>query len=633
MQHPGEELYRLRQFWTCQVPDRFFAVTAPQPPVGFQYRDRTSIVLCRETLERMQSRKWNFARFPLLDSPVQDVGKINDWRKDQKSGTTSPLVFSNSINLQNYALVGDVKYVSVLSRFHFLPFYAIDAVTNDNSSSMQAMERILMDWTAQNPYLSGIHWKMGIEAGIRALNLVISRKILLLGDPPLGLLKCLDALIYQCLHFLLRHPSLYSSANNHRVVELLGLIAILAHYDHPSHERLLNQAAGSFIDELFLQNYSDGGNREQSIQYHIEALDASLIACCMLQATGYAIPGETVSAQLRKMGEFLEFFLYPDGSYIRTGDDDEGQFLFPYHDPEYRQSWSVLSSLQLYLGSPARSFGPGFDLRQYLMGGEEWYGRARQATEIPVSGVDQPSTLFRESGYGFINLAESRLMMDFGEIGLRPMAAHGHSDVLSFTMDYKGVPFIVDPGTFQYHGRTPFRQYFRSIRAHNTVSVNGLDQALSGGRMIWLKLPEVSHCEHQDDGSTIFFEAEHDGFVRQGAGVIHRRRIEYHRAEKVYVVTDWLVSSRSYRMEFLLHFHPDVVLEKSDLHRVVARSGGLKLELESTQFENAQISRGVEHPPLGWYSDRYDRKQPCCTLIAGDECRGRRQFRTTIALR
>ena len=69
-----------------------------------------------------------------------------------------------------------------------------------------------------------------------------------------------------------------------------------------------------------------------------------------------------------------------------------------------------------------------------------------------------------------------------GSFGLDPLYAHAHADALSFNLSYGGRQFLVDPGTYCYDW-SEWRRYFRSTAAHNTVRIDGLDQAVQDGPM------------------------------------------------------------------------------------------------------------------------------------------------------
>ena len=68
---------------------------------------------------------------------------------------------------------------------------------------------------------------------------------------------------------------------------------------------------------------------------------------------------------------------------------------------------------------------------------------------------------------------ERFLVFDCGPLG---DGGHGHYDALSIEMA-SGRPLVVDPGRFTYCDDPPhWRRWFKSTAAHNTVTVDGLDQ-------------------------------------------------------------------------------------------------------------------------------------------------------------
>ena len=53
------------------------------------------------------------------------------------------------------------------------------------------------------------------------------------------------------------------------------------------------------------------------------------------------------------------------------------------------------------------------------------------------------------------------VLFDCGELGFKSIAAHGHADVLSFTVRAFGEDLLVDPGTYDYFTFSGWRLYFR----------------------------------------------------------------------------------------------------------------------------------------------------------------------------
>src|SRR5262249_62005662 len=77
------------------------------------------------------------------------------------------------------------------------------------------------------------------------------------------------------------------------------------------------------------------------------------------------------------------------------------------------------------------------------------------------------------------------VVIDHGPLGMAPGYGHGHADALSLSACVRGEGLLIDPGTYGYNLGEKWRRYFRSTRAHNTVTVDGLDQALQVGTFLW----------------------------------------------------------------------------------------------------------------------------------------------------
>ena len=102
--------------------------------------------------------------------------------------------------------------------------------------------------------------------------------------------------------------------------------------------------------------------------------------------------------------------------------------------------------------------------------------RAGRRLSMPRRGAR--SADFPDGGY-FVQRSgwdrDARLLIfDCGPLG---EGGHGHYDLLSFEAFAYGRPLVVDPGRFTYSEEPPnLRRWFRGTAAHNTVTVDGLDQ-------------------------------------------------------------------------------------------------------------------------------------------------------------
>ncbi|MGD0436784.1 MAG: heparinase II/III family protein, partial [Bryobacteraceae bacterium] len=73
-----------------------------------------------------------------------------------------------------------------------------------------------------------------------------------------------------------------------------------------------------------------------------------------------------------------------------------------------------------------------------------------------------------------------------------------------------------------------WRDWFRSTAAHNTIRIDGIDQAVAAGPFRWRNHPEVRILSWTSDAAGDMLEAE-----CRYAGFVHRRRVEFQKPDLV----------------------------------------------------------------------------------------------------
>ena len=156
-----------------------------------------------------------------------------DWFHDPVTGRRAPdgrLAFR--IHHRDEAETGNIKQVWEMSRHHHLTVLAAAWWLTQDERYAEAAAHQLRSWWSANPFLTGVHWTSGIEAGIRLISWTWIRR--LLDDwPKVGdLFEHNDDAVRQIAwhqEFLAAFPSRGSSANNHVVAEAAGrLVAACA---------------------------------------------------------------------------------------------------------------------------------------------------------------------------------------------------------------------------------------------------------------------------------------------------------------------------------------------------------------------------------------------------------------------
>ncbi|MEP6811947.1 MAG: alginate lyase family protein [Actinomycetota bacterium] len=154
--------------------------------------------------------------------------------------------------------------------------------------------------------------------------------------------------------------------------------------------------------------------------------------------------------------------------------------------------------------------------------------------------------VFPDSGFVVVREGELWLAFRCGAPAPAFLPAHAHADALSFQLWWRGRPVVVDPGTYTYEPG-PDRDWFRSTRAHSTVTVDGRDQFRLWGAFRSGPLPKVS-LRYARDGAV-------EASVVLPRRVRHVRRIEWNDGE--ISVLDGLEGRGRHRAESTVLWAPD----------------------------------------------------------------------------
>ncbi len=581
--------------------------------------------------------------FRLFGYHKRHIGFPPRFNRDPESGTEAPLIFGKAIDYRNSSVVGNIKFLWEPNRHLELVTLAQAWHLSRELRYAAGCRTLIQAWLEQCPYPLGINWASALEIALRLVNwscawhlLGGDQAVIFCDAPGMQLKHHWLRSIYQHCTFLDQNLSRFSSANNHLLGELLGLIIGATTWPcWTQSEHWRSKATHLFQEQFLLQNAEDGVNKEQAVWYQHEVLDMAVLAGLTAEQNGSHLSApfwERVEALL----EFIAALIDSQGHVPAYGDSDDAVIVRfdPSQNTNPYQSLLATGSVLFKRPDFKRKAGRFDDKSRWLLGD----AAAEQFAALPnIPTPERARRAFPVGGYyvlgrGFGTPLEIRAVVDTGPLGYLALAAHGHADALSVTLSAGGEPLLIDPGTYCYHTEELWRSYFRGTLAHNTVRVDGMDQSVSEGNFLWTQHARASCIQSQLDGPVQQIAAEHDGYRRLADPVGHERRVVFRDEDSTLLVFDNLKCGGSHRIEVLWHFAPEcLVAQRGDL--VLATRGKAHLELHPPPGTRLQLIRGQQSPPLGWSSTRFALKQPCATLVCSADIRGDWAGTTKMILR
>ena len=528
------------------------------------------------------------------------------WLLDPVTGKKWPgkETFSFDIDYRDNREFGDVKYVWELNRLQFLQPVAVLAA-RDRTLARIAIDAVL-SWMDTNPPFTGINWTSGIEAALRLVTLAIVAAGV---DDALTDAERQRFCRFVAAHafWLERFPSLYSSANNHRAAEGLGLLtAALLTPDAPDSARYLRLGRSILEDAVFSQFHSDGIGIEQSPSYSAFVLEMLSLGALLLRDTPHAFGSEWNDGLARAAGA-LRCMLDEDGLFPDIGDNDNGRLLMTTMSVEPYHAASVVS-----LAAAAAS-RHDLALPRYHASLHDLLIAMPDGRSAPTCGVEH----FAHGGYTIVRDRAGEtpylLAFDHGALGFGGLAAHGHADALSIWLHIDGKPVVVDAGTYLYHSGGEWREFFRSTAAHNTMEVDGLNQSVNAGPFNWGHKAQA-RCSRFAGTPNWEIEGRHDGY-RKRLGVEHVRTLV--RTPHGFRIEDRLMDAKDslpVAIRFLVR--PGLSVACDEGRATIAGGGRAILRIAGATGVTCRILRGEsDKAGPGWHSPAFGSRLPASCIV------------------
>jgi hypothetical protein len=516
--------------------------------------------ICEHRFRLLGYENLRFALEPVRER-ADDGGNQIDWHLDAVHGKRAPLEPWFKIPFLDFAVVGDHKVIWELNRHqHLLTLAKARLLSRDEKYTRELMAQ-WRSWSRANPYPLGINWGSTLEVAFRSLSWIWVDQLLGLTAGAEFRAEMAPVLAFHG-RYIERYLSTHFSPNTHLLGEALTLFFLGVLYPQmPRADRWKESGWRIVLQEAERQVRPDGVYFEQSLYYHVYALDFFLYARLLAARNDMEIP-RAFDAVLGRMLDVVET-LAQAGPAEGFGDDDGGRLWNPRRNRTEQMTDPLALGALIY----SKQFSAARLTEEAI-----WLFGERAVDEL---GREEAEAAVRSRAFpdgGLYVLAESApcaqaMVVDAGPQGAG-RSGHGHADALSLRLTMDEQRWLVDAGSGVYISKDPVdRNVFRGTGAHNTMRVDGTDQAVADAPFSWTHIPTVQAENWIVGKSFTYFVGSHNGYARLADPVLHRRHV-LKIAGGLWLVRDVALGQAKHELEIRWHFAPDLLVHKTGPERV-----------------------------------------------------------------
>jgi hypothetical protein len=529
----------------------------------------------------LQVRQWLAGSWPALNYSWRWVKDSNCWNIAPDKSGEWPTSFFNSISYREGNSNGDVRIAwepSRLQQLVALSLVSQDHQFNVSKAAVNLIEDQLRDWLESNQFLAGIHYISSMECALRIISvcyaLDISRNHI---KPNSSAWNNLLNLVESHASLIEKRLSLYSSSGNHTISEAVGLLYAGINFPELKRADIWKRKALILLRaESDRQILSDGGSVEQSFWYLLFVSDLYGLADMLLDHIGCR--DQKIQAAHVRASEFISTFASRPDQIPDIGDRDDGYALSKFLRISFKNNEKNIVT-----------------------------------------------KTFEQSGYTQCRCTgDIELIIDHGQLGMSPSFGHGHADCLSLLMSHGDKEVITDCGTSGYAINPEWRKYFRGSSAHNTVTIDGLDQAEYVNSFMWKNAYEAKLLFREESEKGLYLLASHNGYG--SIGVTHWRGIFVDYQYGCFV-WDRLDGVGNHSLNLRWHLG-EIPYKNGDKFLIDAENS---IELSIINADEIKTARGQLNPISGWKSSGYGEKLPISTLEAKYSGKLPHEFNTHIS--
>jgi hypothetical protein len=407
----------------------------------------------RETAAAVRAGRWLLFGWRTAHVPAPPL-----WDRDFTSGAAAPPG-------------AELRNVWETNRWAELVSLAQHAWLNEAPEDARLAQAWLLEWCERHPPGTGIPWRSALEAAVRLVNFCwIDALVRGCGDADLS--RAQDQLAQRIVPahvwWVWRHRSLGSSANNHLIGELAGLVLAARRWPAVARVGCAAQRAWQLLSREVLRQFAaDGGNREQALHYHQFAWELAWQAQRVMgHPAGKTDDAEAVGRRLSAAAQFFCDVAHVDAPWD-FGDSDDAQ----------------LTPL------PATRATAAAETKAWLLRQGAWSALDFWLGAPPAGPAPLPAGTWRaypESGIAVHEIDGWKARVDGSPLGFGRTAAHAHLDALHLSLWDGPHALVIDPGTGAYLGDPALRARLASWELHNgPLPLSGRTRPERRGAFVW----------------------------------------------------------------------------------------------------------------------------------------------------
>lgn len=589
-------LHTIRHLYPAQISGRLMLRVKR---AARESAPRSAAALRRTSARRIATRSQ--PQVDLRSDPLTtaEAAVIRSWAAAWRAGEPRYLNHSEQVG---WPPQWGLSRGSQLWRYHLHYFDEAPLLAQGDAESRAVLRGMVVHWTAQVP-CGGRGFRDPWHPYVVALRLVNWLLAWLYAPATFDGLPQFHASLQEHVVFL--QGNLETDVGGNHLLKNLKALAFASACWPEWHSG--RGAASRFTAELERQVLADGVHYERSPMYHLQVLGDALELMLLLRATGTRVP-EGLTSVVRPMVNALGTFTHPDGDIALLGDSaldmttsaTEAGAIWADLSREPSDGRTALRHRPLLRGAPVGAQPAAHPSPSRLAPGRlDVHSSSHARTHSGIVRLDSP---------------RFRLIADVGALCPDELPAHAQADTFTFELSVDGTRLVVDSGVDEY-APGPWRAYYRSTRAHNTVEVDGEDSSECWGSFRAARRARVSEASLHVIGAWQVLVGQHDGYTRLPQPVTHRRTFAL-ASSSLLVVHDRVAGAGRHVVKRHLHLHPDTEIRSGMGPRdLVLRRGKAALRLAWSDSDAPTVLTGASDPPQGWYGERFGGRRAAPVLV------------------